>query len=75
MMGLLGGKWKFQGWYENGELLTRSINGSIIMRQPHYLIAQWEPDYTLPVLLFTIAALLALVLYVRRKTERIVTRN
>jgi hypothetical protein len=75
MMGLLGGKWRFQGWYENEELLTTSINGSIVMRQPHSLTAKWEPDYTLPALVFTIAALLILVLYVRRKTGKIVTRN
>lgn len=67
IMGLLGGEWKFQGWFENGELQTTSTNGSIIMRQPHSLIARWEPDYMLPVLVFTIAALTMIIASMRTK--------
>jgi len=67
VVGLLGGEWKFQGWYENGELQTNSINGSIIMRQPHSLIARWEPGYTLPVLVFTIAVLTLIIASMRTK--------
>lgn len=73
--GMLGGKWKFQGWYENGELLTAATNGSIIMRQPHSLIARWEPDYNLPALILTIAALLMVIVYARRNARKALGKN
>jgi hypothetical protein len=75
IVGLLGGEWKFRGWYENGELLTTSTDSSIIMRQPHSLSARWEPDYTLPVLLFTIASLTIIVALMRTKPWRTVRKK
>jgi hypothetical protein len=74
VMGWLGGKWNFQWWYENGRLLTTLPNGSIVMNQPHFLIAQVEPDYTLPALVLTIGAL-ATIIALTRVRSREVTRK
>ncbi len=68
ILGLLGGDWKFQGWYENGELLASSGSGSTIMRQPHTIIAKWEPDYSLPSFVITVASSLGIVVYLRRNS-------
>lgn len=47
-LGLLGGKLKFQGWYENGTLLTDQTTGNIKMNTPHTINANWQTDYSLP---------------------------
>jgi hypothetical protein len=47
-LGLLGGKWVFQGWYENGKMLTTSNNASIMMDKAHVVTAHWSGDYTIP---------------------------
>jgi hypothetical protein len=67
-LGVLGGKLKFQGWYENGKLLTDQTSGTIIMNQPHTITAVWQTDYSLPALiLLGILIVVALVyLFVRR---------
>jgi hypothetical protein len=71
VLGWLGGKWNLQGWYENGRLLTTLPNGSIVMAQPHLLIARFEPDYSLPALVFTIAALAAIIALARIRPRRV----
>jgi len=47
LMGTLGARVAFQGWYENGNLITSSSTGTISMNQAHTLSASWQPDYTL----------------------------
>jgi hypothetical protein len=78
-VGLLGGKWKLMGWYENGTLITSSSSGSIDMHSTHVIVAQWEPDYVIPVILVSvpIAVAAGLLLYryrKKRKREESVTR-
>ncbi|MGO9644428.1 MAG: hypothetical protein ACLPY5_06735 [Candidatus Bathyarchaeia archaeon] len=48
LMGMLGARVAFQGWYENGNLITSSSTDTISMSQAHTLTASWQPDYTLP---------------------------
>jgi len=48
LMGMLGARVAFQGWYENGNLTTSSSRATISMSQAHILTASWQPDYTLP---------------------------
>jgi hypothetical protein len=68
VMGWLGGKWNFQAWYEDEKSLTTSPNGSIVMLQPHSFVARFEPDYSLPALVFTIVALSAII--ISRRIQR-----
>ncbi|MGA8855590.1 MAG: hypothetical protein WB643_00325 [Candidatus Bathyarchaeia archaeon] len=63
-LGLLGGKMQFQGWYENGKLVTSSIAGAVTMDHPHTLTAQWEADYTIPIAILVGIIILAAVAYV-----------
>lgn len=58
ILGLLGGKLTFQGWYENGAEVANSTSGAVNMDQPHALTVNWQPDYSMPI---TIIAVLALV--------------
>ena len=62
-LGSLGGKLTFQGWYESGKLLTSSTSGSINMNQAHTLMVQWQPDYSMPiVIIVAVVIVIALVL-------------
>jgi len=67
----LGLRLSFQGWYENGRLLTSSPTGSISMDNPHMLTAVWQVDYSTPaaivVLTILVAALLA---FLARRNKR-----
>jgi hypothetical protein len=49
VLGRLGGKLHFKGWYEGGALITDSNNGTITMDKPHSLTALWLPDYSTPI--------------------------
>jgi hypothetical protein len=75
IMGLLGGKWKFQGWYENGKLVTASTGASINMSSSHSLTARWQPDYSLPTLFFTILALAVVLVYGHRNFEAVSSKS
>jgi hypothetical protein len=68
LLGLLGGKWVFEGLYEKGKLITASNTGTMVMLGSHHLTARWAPDFTLPLIFFAAAALalLAIVLAARR---------
>jgi hypothetical protein len=72
-LGILGGKMSFQGWYLNGQLLTRSTTGSISMNQPHTIDAAWQMDYSEPVAFFggiAIVLAFAYLLVRRRRAKR-----
>jgi hypothetical protein len=71
VMGWLGGKWSFQGWYENGRLLTTLPKDSIVADKPHSLVAQFQPDYSLPALFFTLAALATIIALTRIRPRKI----
>jgi hypothetical protein len=49
LLGLLGGKLTFQGWYENNNLLSDSSIDNIIMNNPHTLTLVTQADYTMPI--------------------------
>ena len=72
---LLGGKWVFEGWYEDGELLTGSTTDTIAMLGPHFLIARSATDYTLPLVFFVAVVVLAMVRVVKRKGSAPTTRK
>ncbi len=72
-LGMLGAKWKFQGWYEDGKLLTEKEAGFISVDGPHRLSAVWTADYSAPaaivaatLVLLALAALVFLRTRVRR---------
>ena len=69
VLGLLGGKWVFQGWYENGELVTGSNPGTRVMARPHSLTARWAADLTLPLIIFGIVALVSLAIILTKKRK------
>jgi len=72
-LGSLGSRQAFQGWYENGKLLTNSSSGSIIMNQAHTLTVLWKPDYLLPIAIITITVVfvaLILAVVIRKKAYR-----
>jgi hypothetical protein len=59
ILGSLGGKLRFQAWYENNAFFTNATTDSIIMDGPHTLTASWRADFTIPIIIS--AALVALV--------------
>ena len=69
LLGNFGGKMKFQGWYENGQLLTSSTTGTISMNRPHTVTGVWQADYSEPALILTgvviIFALAYLMVHIR----------
>ena len=72
-LGSLGSKQTFQGWYENGKLLTISSSGSIIMNEAHTLTVFWKPDYSLPITVIAITVIvvtLILTLVIRKSVHR-----
>jgi hypothetical protein len=75
VLGILGGLWRFQGWYENGEMLSAARDGSITMNGAHTLMAHWYRDYALPLTIIglicaAVASLATVGLRNRRKTRR-----
>jgi hypothetical protein len=57
LIGLIGGKLVFAGWYENGNQITTANTGAISMVDAHALTAQWTEDYTIPLAIFGAVAL------------------
>jgi uncharacterized repeat protein (TIGR02543 family) len=68
-LGLLGGKWVFSGWYEDGNLVATSRTANILVDGPHTLVAQWQPNVVTPTLIFILlfgAAIATWLVYRRR---------
>ena len=66
LLGLLGGKWVFSGWYENDtQPVNQALVGSIYMNTPHQLTGQWRGDYTEPlsILGILIVAIIGSIIY------------
>lgn len=68
ILGALGGRWEFQGWYENGRLIALSNTTSIQMNGPHSIAANWSPNYTIPLII--IAGIAMVTFYVIYCIER-----
>jgi hypothetical protein len=68
-LGEFGLRLSFQGWNENGQLLTNSLKGTISMNKPHTLTAVWQIDYseTGAILLGVIAAAVTALLLIQRE--------
>jgi len=60
LLGVMGGKTVFEGWYESGRLVSSSKTDSIVMAGTHVLTASWRTDNTAP----TIASFLAVGLVI-----------
>ena len=74
LLGALGAKQTFQGFYENGQLITNQASGTITMDTPHTLDAVWQTDYSTPaIILLGIVAVVVLGFLVARR--RIGTRR
>ena len=46
ILGLIGARWIFQGWYEEGVFVSSSNQFSASMTKPHRYHAIWTADYT-----------------------------
>jgi len=72
VLGAMGVRSAFQGWYENGQLITNSPDGTISMDKPHTLTGVWQIDFTVPggIILGTVAAIAIAYLIVRRRKTK-----
>ena len=70
VVGELGGRLSFQGWYENGELLTDSPTGTISMDTPHTLTAVWHGDYSVPIVATLVILAAAAVTLLTQRSRR-----
>lgn len=72
LLGAMGARLTFQGWYENGQLITNSPNGTISMDKPHTLTGVWQADYTVPggIMFGTVVAIVIAYLVVRRRKTK-----
>jgi len=75
ILGTLGGKWNFEGWYENGHLLTESTTCSISMKSGTTAIARWHGDYSSPLMITAIVIGLVAVLLIALRTKRRPTKK
>ena len=71
ILGLLGGKLRFQAWYEDGKFLTNSSIDMISMGKPHALTVLWQADYTMPLVTVMIIAVVLISIYylIHRRTR------
>ena len=71
-LGILGAKWVFQGWTEDGREVSGSTIDQITMNSPHLVEVIWKGDYRLP--LSIVAALVIpvalTILYSRRRSQK-----
>jgi hypothetical protein len=75
ILGILGAIRTFQGWYENGTLITSSSSGSITMNAPHTLSVRWVEDDTVPmVIMIVIVIAVAAIGYVTLRRKRTAVR-
>jgi hypothetical protein len=54
IMGFLGGKWVFDGWYEDGVLVSNSNEAQILVDKPYALEARWSADYATPTMILVL---------------------
>jgi hypothetical protein len=77
VLGTLGLRLSFQGWYENGQLLTNSRTGTISMNKPHTLTALWQLDYSIPaaIMLGIVAVVIIAYLLIQRRNRTPTARH
>ena len=71
VLGYLGGRLEFQGWYDNDQLMTVSETGSILMNASHSIQARWYGDYAVPVglIISTLILLSYAIVSLKRKHQ------
>jgi hypothetical protein len=69
ILGDLGLKFDFQGWYEGNTLVTSNSSGTIFMDTSHTLTANWTPNYIIPIVILSVVVIAAvgLTYYVTRQ--------
>ena len=75
LWGLLGAKLIFDGWEEDGQLISKAVNLSILLYTPHSIYIRGRVDYTnaemlLSGLVALTAVLVILIVLVGRKSKR-----
>ena len=72
VLGILGAKWVFQGWTEDGQGTSGSTIDQITMDSPHVVEVIWNGDYRLPLSIGAVLAVLLTLtlLYSRRRTRK-----
>ncbi len=77
ILGILGGKYDFQGWYENMTLVSSSNNSSLKMNDRHSLTASWTPNYIVPIIILgvVVIAVVGLTFYSRRRKGQTGTKQ
>jgi len=75
ILGALGAKWIFDGWYTNVRYLANSSTVPFFVRTPIAVEARWRPDYTTPIriaqpILIVLGALVLVYLILRRTRVR-----
>ena len=68
-------QWMLDGWYdENGNLVTRSAQGSIMMDRPHTIRAEWYPaviwTQVITIIVAAIAITFGLFMIMRRRYQK-----
>jgi hypothetical protein len=56
-LGVLGGRWIFIGWSEDGGPLSKLITQTVDVNSPHTMRAEWQADYSLPITIFALVLL------------------
>jgi len=67
------GQWQFDGWYEEGTVITTSSNGSILMDAPTTLEASWHVDYSVLELELSGIAIISVMLLIafRKRSKKL----
>jgi len=69
LLGFLGGRWEFRGWYDRDHLITKAETASIQMNSSHLIQARWYANYSIPAGL-VISALILLSYAIANRSRR-----
>jgi len=78
LLGVMGGKTVFEGWYESGRLVSSSKTDSIVMAGTHVLTASMRTDNTAPTIVSFLAiglAILGIWLSTRNRMHDLTKKN
>ena len=77
ILGLLGGRWVFQGWYVDDMMNSSSPQTSVAMLSGLVITARWAPDYSVPLLVLALVILVSSGVFyaTRRKTRKTRSRR
>jgi hypothetical protein len=78
LLGILGSICYFQGRYENGNLITPSGHGSVVMNRPHTLVTRWQLDWSRSLACFLIVVgvrVMVAVIFLSRRRSAMRLKN